>query len=269
MVRAPDRPRVILSTVALAVAVGTLAGCAEITAPKLMLTGSGADSAFGVSDARLHAFASYSEPARLLAYATIQAAYESLWDGYTGASPVAEGPTPRGYLQLEDRDGDGGVDFYAYLPEPGIDETQDFGAIFDLDRDGRPDWIVFYGGVFPAADQTVLWWSHHAIDRNRDGRADVYVTDLVDHDGDGLMDLGRTAWIYDDDFDGRIDRAEHLTADGAVALKVENGAYASGHILWPLVDQSPRPGGEMPTALLDTIGNDAMDLLYGLLADVR
>ena len=45
-----------------------------------------------------------------------------------------------------DRDGDGKADEFIFFQKKG-ENVQDFGFIFDLDNNGRIDYIVFNGGV--------------------------------------------------------------------------------------------------------------------------
>jgi hypothetical protein len=54
------------------------------------------------------------------------------------------------------------------------------------------------------------WSKYHWIDSNYDGKIDIYVNPTVDLDGDKSPDEGVTAWVYDTDFDGDVDKAEYL-----------------------------------------------------------
>ena len=70
------------------------------------------------------------------------------------------------------------------------------------------------------------WGTYHAIDTNRDGRTDVLVLNFPDVDGDGWMDIGSRAWVYDRNYDGRVDAAEHVSATGEVIpLESIGGKY--------------------------------------------
>jgi hypothetical protein len=111
-------------------------------------------------------------------------------------------------LELIDRDGDGKAEQFWYLPKKG-GETQDFGFIFDLNNDGKVDYIVFNGGLAPTRDMKLYWWKNHWIDSNYDGKIDIVVFSVVDLDGDKFPDEGMTAWTYDTDFDGIVDKAEY------------------------------------------------------------
>ncbi|MGG7567180.1 hypothetical protein ACQ5SO_13590 [Rhodovulum sp. DZ06] len=147
------------------------------------------------------------------ARAAIDATYQALWDKGAGTGVAAlRTETFPGFpfLVLEDRDRDGTPEFYSYNTAPKIGPTQEFGWFGDLSGDGRPDWIVFYGGSLMDENKRLLWWSRHIADRNHDGRFDTMAFDRVDMDRDGLVEAGDTVWIFDADFDGRIDAVEHV-----------------------------------------------------------
>lgn len=112
-------------------------------------------------------------------------------------------------LSLSDRNGDGKVDSFAYYPE-NSQRTVEFGFVFDLNEDGKIDYLVFNGGPMMTKDfEAVIWMNYHAIDSNGDGRIDIFVYNDIDRDGDRRPDRGVTAWLYDDNFDGKVDRAEY------------------------------------------------------------
>jgi hypothetical protein len=114
-------------------------------------------------------------------------------------------------LDLMDIDGDGVADTYAYSEEGGGGgNTQHFGWIYDLNADGKFDHIVFSQGVMIAKPMRLISTFYHAIDSNYDDRADIWVFPDTDLDGDGMVDEGVFTWIYDVDFDGRIDSGEYL-----------------------------------------------------------
>lgn len=118
---------------------------------------------------------------------------------------IGDGPI----LSLIDIDGDKQPDMYAYAQEAGAD-TQHFGFLYDLNRDGKADWLTFSQGVMLAKPFRMILTSYHMIDTNYDGRADVWVNPDTDLDEDGFVEQGVFAWLHDSDFDGGVDRGEHL-----------------------------------------------------------
>lgn len=128
-------------------------------------------------------------------------------------------------LQLSDRDLDGTADQFAYMPEGG-GNTQEFGLMFDLNRDGRVDYLVFNGGPLFNRDFTKRFWMNfHWIDSNHDGRTDIYVYNAIDLDGDEFLDEGLTAWLFDTDFNGTVDRAEYLGRDFQQDIEEAGGSF--------------------------------------------
>ena len=168
-------------------------------------------------------------------------------------------------LILLDRDQDGHADEFAYVPDNaphdpchvffrkdtltvtagyGL-ESQDFGFLFDLNKDGKVDYIVFNGGPentkkttfnreelkaymhdwFDGSQRSglVMWDNYHLIDSNADRKMDILVFNAVDLNGDGMPDEGMTAWVYDSDFDGVADRGEYLGTNFQKDLERKDG----------------------------------------------
>ena len=196
----------------------------------------------------------------LATYSRMNDRYLALWTRGGGTRTAsAHTRTIMGFphLVLEARGRGAKPDFYVYLPSPDGGQTQEFGAFFDRNGDGRIDWLVFNGGTLLAAGPTIAWWTHHVIDRNGDGRFDVFVVDAVDRNGDGLIEPGSTAWLYDDDFDGRLDRGA-VVADGRATPMAETG----GRLDWKRMSGLPMPKvGEPFLDLFNVIAGDIETLL--------
>lgn len=165
-------------------------------------------------------------------------------------------------LILLDRDEDGRADEFAYVPDKGTHlpcheffvtgivtaryglESMDFGFIFDLNQDGKIDYVVFNGGPeykkthlnkeemkasltdwFEGSQSSglIIWDNFHLIDSNGDGKFDILVYNAVDPNGDGVPDEGMTAWVYDSDFDGVADRGEYLGKNFQKDLERKDG----------------------------------------------
>ena len=215
-------------------------------------------------DRTLAEISPYSDRHRWRAYNAIGEVFERLWLKPLGRRVIREGRTStfQGYplLQLEDRDEDGIAEFYGYLPPDRSDNTQEFGAFFDLTGDGRPDWIVFYGGALFTKEVKIFYWHHHAVDTNGDGSFDVRIYGAIDTDHDGFPEEEATAWVYDVDHDGLVDKAEHIVRGRAIPITPQRGALPLGYVLTPKFSDQPRVGEAIPTELFKVIADDIQGL---------
>jgi hypothetical protein len=205
----------------------------------------------------------YDERRRWQTYIAMSELFDRVWLHPQSRRVLRKGKasSAKGLIvELEDRDEDGRAEFYAYLPPDGSKETQDFGAFFDLNGDGRPDWIAFHGGSAFTKKAKLFWWHQHGIDTNGDGRFDLRVVEMIDTDGDGFPEKGATAWVYDTDHDGFVDKAEHIVNGRIRAIKPEDGVLPLGWVMSPDPSKQPRIGG--PTSgLFGMIANDINVLL--------
>jgi hypothetical protein len=208
-------------------------------------------------------FGPYDDKRRWQIYTALNKEYLKLWDRGSG-KVLATGRTRTfpgfPFLQIEDRNRDGIGDFYVYYPNQSGGLTREFGAFFDLANDGSPDWLVFNGGTLlgEGGAFNIVYWSHHVIDRNNDGKFDTLVIDCVDMDGDVKIEPGRTAWFYDANFDGRFDSAQHIEKGKATRIPVKNGRFDSRSPLQTF--QRVRSGAPFET-LFDDIARDISGLL--------
>lgn len=213
-----------------------------------------------IIESKLAKIGQYEDRRRWETYLGVGELFDRLWLQPASRRVLRKGEfqTFKDYpvLILEDRDEDGKADFYGYHPPGGTKDTQEFGAFFDLSGDGLPDWIVFYGGSAMTNEVKLFYWHHHAIDTNGDGRFDVRIYGLIDMDGDGFPEEGATAWVYDIDHDGLVDKAEHIIDGRVTQIEAENGALPLRHMLKPDLSKQPRVAGPVPTELLRVIADD-------------
>ena len=62
-----------------------------------------------------------------------------------------------------------------------------------------------------------------------------------DTDGDGLPEEGATAWVYDSDHDGFVDKAEHIVNGRVRAIEPEGGVLSLGWVISPDPSKQPVP----------------------------
>ncbi len=198
------------------------------------------------------------------AYQAIDEVFGRLWLHPVSRTPLkgAEYETFKDYpnLELEDRDGDGKAEFFAYLGPDKSSRTQEFGTFFDINRDGRTDWVVFYGGILFNNKMKQFLWHHHSIDTNGDGQFDIRVYGAIDMDGDGFPEEKATTWVYDLDHDGLVDKAEHIVGGRVTQIEPKDGVLQLRYMLNTDPSQQPRIGGPMPTELFKFMAGDIDDL---------
>jgi len=136
-------------------------------------------------------------------------------------------------LELSDRDLDGQPDEFAFRPAEGA-HTQDYGFMFDLNKDGRSDYLIFSGGPMITKEFEFYWMNYHWIDSNYDGRIDIKVNNAVAIDGSESAQKGLTAWLYDSDFDGYTDKAEYIGVGIMKAVEEKEGTLT---VNWLLEDR--------------------------------
>lgn len=210
----------------------------------------------------------YADAHRWETFLAVRDVFNRLWLHPRSTAPFKQGPSttfaPYPLLQLDDRDRDGRADFFSYLPPDGSDRTQEFGSFFDLDGNGRTDGIVFYGGLLFDARMQAAMWHHYAFDTNGDGLFDVRVFEAIDRDGDGLPDDGVTAWVYDADHDGLIDKAEHIAKGTVTAIAPQvDGRLDLGYILHTDPAEQPHIGTPTPTDFFRQVAQEVDALLAG------
>jgi hypothetical protein len=164
---------------------------------------------------------------RVLTHASLDALSKQLWKSKQQKilkSIRSKEPGARYFSELIDKDGDDIADMVAYPFDRG-GETEDFAFIYDLNKDGNIDYIVFYQGVGFAKGFKIVISFYHWIDSNYDGRIDIWVEPVIDQDDDGIADEGVYAWLSDSSGDGRIEKAEHAGADIQQSIDAEDGIF--------------------------------------------
>jgi len=175
----------------------------------------------------------WRDEARFDAFATVAGVAEKL--RHTGAygAEIATLMTdtfegfPR--LVLTDEDGDGEADFYAYYDEMHHEDTLEFGTFFIEPGRTMPYWLLFNSGpglaLSDEGDPVLYWINYQFVDRNRDSKFDTYAVNNLDHDGDGQGSASDFLLLYDDDFDGGLDRGEHIVDGVAYDIPVVDNVF--------------------------------------------
>lgn len=212
----------------------------------------------------------YEEQQRWKTYLVIGEIFDRLWRRPTSKTLLKKGnsSTFEKYpiLQLWDRDGDGLAEFFVYDRDDASSNTMEFGSYFDLNGDDRTDWLVYYGGIIPtmtAKGLTSLIYHYHCVDTNGDGHFDAFIYEAIDIDGDGFPETGATAWLYDTNQDGLIDKAEHIFDGRLTPIEPgKDGALALLRFGHPDPSDLLRIGKQMPGRFFENIAHEIDNLSH-------
>lgn len=207
----------------------------------------------------------WRDEARFKAFAIVADMAEKLQhiDAYGNevATVMTDGFEGFPLLVLTDEDGDGRADFYAYYDERREKNTLEFGAYFTEPGADMPYWLVFNSGpsfMMPAEGDMVFFWiNYQFVDRNRDGKFDTYAVNNLDFDGNGQGSATDVLWLYDDDFDGGLDRGEHIVDGIAHEITIIENVFQTKRLGEDTYEQKFRVGdqiGELPDFIAVDIG---------------
>lgn len=182
----------------------------------------------------LKGFKRFEFDERVKIYEAIDKQIRAIWDSkYSNDTHSSTSSTfkriglPR--FVLMDRNADGKPDQFSYLPKnSGRKESQDFGFMYDLNRDGKADYLLYYQGTMftiTSGKLKIVWTFYHLIDSNYDGRIDIWVYPDVDRNGDKKSDLDVYAWLYDSNHNGKLDRGEYAGKGITEPIKVSGGRF--------------------------------------------
>lgn len=117
------------------------------------------------------------------------------------------------YIVFYDYDNDRTADQFVLQTMDRKELRDDFGFIYDLNNDGKIDYIIYNGGSMITNDDPFFHYFYHWIDTNYDGQIDALAYNYVIYDEDTRPDPSKIFWIIDLDHDGKPDRVDSV--DGA------------------------------------------------------
>ncbi|MFM2207587.1 MAG: hypothetical protein RL213_1562 [Bacteroidota bacterium] len=85
-------------------------------------------------------------------------------------------------------------------------ESSEFGFHYDLNKDGRYDYIIYNGGY----TMDFSYWFFHWVDDNYDGKIDRIVYPEICPPGDSIVKPGLTVWVQDTDGDSLTDHVTYV-----------------------------------------------------------
>jgi hypothetical protein len=84
----------------------------------------------------------------------------------------------------------------------------DFGFMYDLNGDGKTDYIIYNGGSMITDEQPFYRYFYHWIDSDYNGIVDALAYEHVIYSENSRPDPNRILWIMDRDGDGAVDHVD-------------------------------------------------------------
>ena len=113
-------------------------------------------------------------------------------------------------IVLNDYDNDGVADQFVLQTLDGKDVWKEFGFIYDLNKDGKIDYIVYNGGFELGKNNDFYYFFYHWIDSNFDGKIDALVYNVFVNSNDSLPDPQLILWVIDADKNGKPDSIDFI-----------------------------------------------------------
>ena len=126
-------------------------------------------------------------------------------------------------MQFYDLDGDLKPEAWAFFA-PGKETTQEFGNMYDLNRDGRVDYILYHGGLMISHDKQLYYYFYHLIDEDYDGKIDTWTNSVAIQPGDKDPDPHWLLWVKCTNQDGKPETVNYLNIPGCMFKPVDKSA---------------------------------------------
>jgi hypothetical protein len=129
-------------------------------------------------------------------------------------------------LVMYDFTKDGIPDEFVYENTEGI-RSRDFGLMFDLNKDGKYDYIVFNGGFAMSHDGEFFFYFYHMIDSNYDGVIDIDISSVMVQPGDEMPDPHKILWVSDTNFDKKAEvfKIVDIRNGASIPIDVKDGVW--------------------------------------------
>ena len=126
-------------------------------------------------------------------------------------------------LRFYDLDGDNKPEAWAFF-SPGKETTQEFGNMYDLNRDGKVDYILYHGGLMISHDKQFYYYFYHLIDEDYDGKIDTWTNSVAIQPGDKDPDPHWVLWVKCTNQDGKPEAVNYLNIPGCMFRPVDKSA---------------------------------------------
>lgn len=130
-------------------------------------------------------------------------------------------------MGLYDYDNDHVPDQFVLETLKGKILNQEFGFIYDLNKDSKIDYIIYYGGAMITEESPLVFYFYHWIDTNYDNKIDALAYCHIVYENETLPDPQKILWIMDKDKNGTpdfIDSLDMITGK-TTALQPKNGVW--------------------------------------------
>ena len=126
-------------------------------------------------------------------------------------------------FRFYDADGDNKADEWAFFA-PDKETTQEFGYMYDLNKDGQVDYILYHGGLMVSHDKQFYYYFYHLIDEDYDGKIDTWTNSVAIQPGDKDPDPHWVLWVECNNQDGKPEMVSYLNIPGCMFKPVEKSA---------------------------------------------
>ena len=131
------------------------------------------------------------------------------------------------FIAFYDYDSDGLADQFVLLTLEGKAISNEFGFLFDLNKDGKTDYIVYNGGTMMSKNNDFYYFFYHWIDSDFDGKIDALAYNVFVNPGDSLPDPNTVLWIMDADKNAKPDSVDCINIQNrdVNSLKASEGIW--------------------------------------------
>jgi hypothetical protein len=105
--------------------------------------------------------------------------------------------------------------------------SRDFGFMFDLNKDKKYDYVLYYGGFTMSHDGEFYLYFNHYIDVNYDGLVDSYVSSVMVQPGDEMPDPHKIVWVSDTNFDKKAEvfKIVDIRTGASIPIDAKDGVW--------------------------------------------
>lgn len=113
------------------------------------------------------------------------------------------------WIAFYDFDNDANADQFVIQTLEGKELTSEFGFLYDLNQDGKVDYIIYNGGTMMDKNNDFYYFFYHWIDTDFDGIVDALAYNIIVYQGDTLPDARKVLWVMDTDKNGKPDLVDY------------------------------------------------------------